>query len=164
MIEPTGKAVPQPGFLEEVRRLCDHYGVVLVFDEVISGFRIDMGGAQAYYNVTPDLAAFGKAMANGYPISALVGKKKLCQKWRTFFSATFGGELSSIAAAIATITKLETTDGIRRMHALGDKLLTLLNAALSDVGLGKMIHYAGDDGGPGSHLMIYQLNNPKFWH
>ena len=145
VIEPTGKAVPQPGFLEEVRRLCDHYGVVLVFDEVISGFRIDMGGAQAHYNVTPDLAAFGKAMANGYPISALVGKRKIMSKMEDiFFSATFGGELSSIAAANATITKLETTDGIRRMHALGDRLMTLLNAALSDVGLGKMIRYTGE--------------------
>ena len=61
-----------------------------------------------------------------------------------FFSATFGGELSSIAAAIATITKLETTDGIQRIHALGNRLITLLNAALSDVGLGKMIHYTGE--------------------
>ena len=145
VIEPTGKAVPQQGFLEEVRRLCDHYGVVLVFDEVISGFRIDMGGAQAYYNVTPDLAAFGKAMANGYPISALVGKRKIMSKMEDiFFSATFGGELSSIAAAIATITKLETTDGVRRIHALGDRLMTELNAALSDVGLGKMVHYIGE--------------------
>jgi glutamate-1-semialdehyde 2,1-aminomutase len=145
VIEPTGKAVPKQGFLQEVRRLCDHYGVVLVFDEVVSGFRIDIGGAQAHYNVTPDLAAFGKAMANGYPISALVGKRKIMSKMEgIFFSATFGGELSSIAAAIATITKLETTDGIRRMHALGNRLMTSLNAALSDVGLGKMIHYTGE--------------------
>ena len=145
VIEPTGKAVPQPGFLEEVRSLCDQYGVVLVFDEVISGFRIDMGGAQAYYNVTPDLAAFGKAMANGYPLSALVGKREIMSKMEDiFFSATFGGELSSIAAAIATITKLETTDGVRRIHSLGDRLMTSLNTALSDVGLGEMICYAGE--------------------
>ena len=85
VIEPTGKAVPQSGFLEEVRRLCDHYGVILVFDEVISGFRIDMGGAQAYYNVTPDLAAFGKAMANGCRYLHLLENEKLCQKWRTYF-------------------------------------------------------------------------------
>ncbi|MDC0476393.1 aminotransferase class III-fold pyridoxal phosphate-dependent enzyme [Alphaproteobacteria bacterium] len=145
VIEPTGKAVPQPGFLEEVRILCDQHGVVLVFDEVISGFRIDMGGAQAYYNVTPDLAAFGKAMANGYPLSALVGKREIMSKMEDiFFSATFGGELSSIAAAIATITKLESTDGVRRIHKLGDRLMTSLNTALSDVGLGKMICYTGE--------------------
>ncbi|OUU53224.1 MAG: hypothetical protein CBC25_01120 [Pelagibacteraceae bacterium TMED65] len=145
VIEPTGKAIPQPGFLEEVRRLCDLYGVVLVFDEVISGFRIDMGGAQAYYNVTPDLAAFGKAMANGYPLSALVGKREIMSKMENiFFSATFGGELASIAAAIATITKLETTDGVRRIHTLGDRLMTSLNTAISDFGLGKIICYTGE--------------------
>ena len=145
VIEPTGKAVPQPGFLEEVRRLCDHYGVILVFDEVISGFRIDMGGAQAYYNVTPDLAAFGKAMANGYPLSALVGKREIMSKMEDiFFSATFGGELSSIAAAIATISKLETTDGVRRIHTLGNRLMTSLNKALLDVGLSELICYTGE--------------------
>lgn len=145
VIEPTGKAFPQSGFLEEVRCLCDQYGVVLVFDEVISGFRIDMGGAQAYYNVTPDLAAFGKAMANGYPLSALVGKREIMSKMEDiFFSATFGGELSSIAAAIATITKLETTDGVRRIHTLGDRLMTSLNKALSDVALDEMICFTGE--------------------
>ena len=98
-----------------------------------------------YYNVTPDLAAFGKAMANGYPMSALVGKREIMSKMEDiFFSATFSGELSSIAAAIATITKLEATDGVRRIHALGDELMTAINATLSDVGLGNMINYTGE--------------------
>ena len=142
VIEPTGKAFPNL-VLKEVS-LCNQYGVILVFDEVISGFRIDMGGAQAYYNVTPDLAAFGKAMANGYPISALVGKREIMSKMEDiFFSTTFSGELSSIAAAIATIAKLEATDGVRRMHALGEKLMNALNEALSEVGLGDTIHYTG---------------------
>ena len=163
VIEPTGKVIPKPGFLTEVRRLCDHHGVVLVFDEVISGFRIDMGGAQAYYNVTPDLAAFGKAMANGYPISALVGKRKIMSKMQDiFFSATFGGELSSIAAAIATITKLEKTDGIRCMHMLGDRLMKGLNATLSDVGLGKMIHYTGEAWWPRVAFNDLPIEQSKF--
>ena len=95
VFEPTGKAIPQPGFLDEVRRLCDHFGVVLVFDEVISGFRVNMGGAQAHYNVTPDLAAFGKAMANGYPLSALVGKREIMSKMEDifFFSHIWWGTL-----------------------------------------------------------------------
>ena len=145
VIEPTGKAVPEPGFLQDVRHLCDQYGAVLVFDEVISGFRIDMGGAQAYYNVQPDLAAFGKAMANGYPLSALVGKREIMSKMEDiFFSATFGGELSSIAAAIATIKKLEATNSVARIHTLGDSLMASLNDALSDAGLGEIISYAGE--------------------
>ena len=74
--------------------------------------------------MTPDLAAFGKAMANGYPLSALVGKREIMSMMEDiFFSATFGGELSSIAAANATITKLEMTNGVRRIHTLGDKLM-----------------------------------------
>ena len=67
---------PKPGFLEGVKAISDKYGAVLIFDEIRSGFRISMGGAQKYYGVTPDLACFGKAMANGYPISAVTGKDR----------------------------------------------------------------------------------------
>ena len=113
VIEPTGKAVPEPGFLQDVRHLCDQYGAVLVFDEVISGFRIDMGGAQAYYNVQPDLAAFG-SNANGTHICFGGQTRDYVKMEDIFFSATFGGELSSIAAAIATIKKLEATNSVAR--------------------------------------------------
>ena len=145
VIEPTGKIVPEDGYLKEVRRLCDHYGVILIFDEVISGFRIHMGGAQAEYGVTPDLAAFGKAMANGYPLSALVGRRDIMSKMETiFFSATFGGELSAIAAALATIDKLEKTDAVRRIHKTGMTIMAGLNKALDEAGLANIISYTGE--------------------
>jgi len=145
VIEPTGKVVPEDGFLREVRRLCDHYGVVLIFDEVISGFRINMGGAQAEYGVTPDLAAFGKAMANGYPLSALVGRREIMSKMENiFFSATFGGELSALAAAQATITKLETNNAVQRIQTVGSLIMSSLNNALATAGLESVIQYTGE--------------------
>src|SRR5262249_3849239 len=103
ILEAGGAQIPAPGFLEKLRELADRYGVVLVFDEIITGFRMHMGGAQAHYGVTPDLACFGKAMANGMPISALVGRASIMKKMEDiFFSTTFGGETLSLAAAIAT--------------------------------------------------------------
>ena len=95
-----------------------------VFDEVISGFRVHIGGAQAKYGVVPDLAAFGKAMANGYPLSALVGKQKYMSLVEDiFFSTTFAGELSSIAASLATIEKLEATGAVCRIASCGEILI-----------------------------------------
>src|SRR5690606_33607813 len=75
----NGCIEPMPDFLAGLRRLCDQYDIGLIFDEVITGFRLGLGGAQAYYGVTPDLAIFAKAMANGYPISALVGRRRWMQ-------------------------------------------------------------------------------------
>ena len=71
IMEAQALTAPEPGFLEGVISLCDQYEAILVFDEVVTGFRWDLGGAQKYYGVTPDLACFGKAMANGMPISAI---------------------------------------------------------------------------------------------
>ena len=97
-----------PEYLRHLRQWCDETGTVLIFDEVITGFRFHLGGAQALYGVTPDLACFGKAMGNGMPISALVGKKSIME-WmeKISYSGTMFGETLSIAAAIATIDKLQ---------------------------------------------------------
>lgn len=107
-----------PDFLRQLRDDCSlSPRTVLIFDEVITGFRFGMGGAQAFYGITPDLACFGKAMGNGMPISALVGKRdimKLMEK--VCFSGTFFGEALSLAAAIATIDKLER-EGV--LHQIG---------------------------------------------
>jgi glutamate-1-semialdehyde 2,1-aminomutase len=75
----TGCILPQEGYLDGVQRLCARHGIVLIFDEIITGFRLGMGGAQSYLGVTPDLATFGKAMANGFPISCLAGKRELME-------------------------------------------------------------------------------------
>ena len=111
IMEAQALTAPDPGFLEGVRSLCDQYEAILVFDEVVTGFRWDLGGAQKYYGVTPDLACFGKAMANGMPISAICGKAEYMKELdHAFFSMTFGGECLSLAAAISTINELRKKD------------------------------------------------------
>ncbi len=108
ILEPVGVVEPHPGFLEGVRELARREGALLVFDEILTGFRLSMGGAQSYFGVEPDLACFGKAIANGLPLSALVGKAKFMSKLEeVFFSFTFGGETLSLAAAAAALRKLE---------------------------------------------------------
>ena len=122
MITPVGHPLaekvemPKPGFLEGVRALADKYGIVLVFDEIRSGFRYDLGGAQKVFGVTPDLATFGKAMANGYPIGAVVGKeehmKVLADK--VFLSSTFFPNSLEQVAALKTIEILERDNIIEK--------------------------------------------------
>jgi len=123
ILEPAGIQDPAPGFLQRLRELTERYGAVLIFDEIVTGFRINLGGAQKVYGVTPDLAAFGKSMANGMPVSAVVGRRDI-MSWmdRIFFSGTFGGEALSLAAAIATIDKMEALDVPKRLCALGARL------------------------------------------
>jgi len=136
ILEPAGASEPAPGFLERLRALSDEYGVVLIFDEIVTGFRIDIGGAQTYYSVTPDLACFGKSMGNGMPISAIVGRRDIMRGMEDiFFSGTFGGEALSLAASIATIRKLQATDTIPRLHRLGDRLSAGIANILDECGL-----------------------------
>ncbi|MFA5173401.1 MAG: aminotransferase class III-fold pyridoxal phosphate-dependent enzyme [Candidatus Paceibacterota bacterium] len=108
ILEPATYEAPSPGFLAAVKKITHRYGALLIFDEVASGWKTSLGGAQALYKVTPDLATFGKAMSNGMPISAVVGKAKYMKKMEDiFFSFTAGGECLSLAAAIATIKVME---------------------------------------------------------
>jgi glutamate-1-semialdehyde aminotransferase len=108
-MEPMSLEWPQEGFLEAVKELSHKNGAVLIFDEMITGFRMALGGAQEYFGVVPDLACFGKAIANGYPLSAIVGKADIMNYFdRVHFSFTNGGECLSLAAAKATIEKLRT--------------------------------------------------------
>jgi len=110
IMEPVILEEPAPGFLEGVRKLCDQEGALLVFDEVLTGFRFGLSGAQGRYGVVPDLACFGKALGNGFPISALVGPLEIMQllEHEVFFSFTFGGETASLAAARTTLDYLGT--------------------------------------------------------
>jgi len=135
ILEPQALTPPDPGFLEGVRALCDKYSAVLIFDEVVTGFRWDLGGAQRLFNVTPDLACFGKAMANGLPISAICGKRALMQELNhAFFSMTFGGECLSLAATVATIRELKTKD-YGHIWSLGNRLDVGIKAAAARHGL-----------------------------
>lgn len=108
IMEPVQLESPLDGFLEGVRELCDKYKVVLIFDEMITGFRWSLGGAQEYYGVIPDIATFGKAVANGMPLSIIAGKKEYMAEFENiFFSMTFGGEACSLAAAVETVKELK---------------------------------------------------------
>jgi glutamate-1-semialdehyde 2,1-aminomutase len=123
IMEPVNFHEPKDGFLEKVRDLAHANGALLIFDEIITGFRMAIGGAQAHYGVIPDLATFGKAMGNGMPISAVVGKMDYMQVFDDiFFSFTYGGELASIAASIATINTLRESDGLVHIAAMGARL------------------------------------------
>lgn len=133
ILEPMNLRFPPEGYLEGVRELSRAHGALLVFDEMVTGFRFGLGGAQELFGVTPDLATFGKGLANGFPLSAIVGRAEVMD-WmeEIFFSGTFGGEALSLAAALATIEKLERDDVPSILAARGEELqagLTELIAA-----------------------------------
>ena len=109
IMEPMTATWPGENYLQEVRRITKEKGIVLVFDEMLTGFRFAPGGAQEYFGVTPDLAAFGKGLANGFPLSAIVGKKEILDVMPTiFFSGTFGGETLSLVAAKVVLDRMAT--------------------------------------------------------
>ena len=123
IMEPVGVIEPQQGFLGQIRELTRSEGALLIFDEIITGFRLALGGAQEYFGVTPDLACFGKAMGNGYPISAVVGRQEIMQLFdEVFFSFTFGGETVSLAAALATVREMRDKNVIGHLWEQGQKL------------------------------------------
>jgi len=136
ILEPIHAESPKPGFLEAVSELAHQHGTLVVWDEVKTGFRFGLGGAQEHYGVTPDLACFGKAMANGMPISALVGRRDVMSVMpEVFFSFTAGGETLSIAAALATIRVLRESDALTRIWTMGEQLCHGYNGAAAAAGL-----------------------------
>jgi glutamate-1-semialdehyde 2,1-aminomutase/spore coat polysaccharide biosynthesis protein SpsF len=123
IMEPIGIEAPRDGFLQQVRDLARRHGALLIFDEIVTGFRVAAGGAQEYYGVIPDLACFGKAMANGYPISTVVGRRDVMELFdEIFFSFTFGGEAVSLAAAQATINVLLQKRALDHIWQQGQRL------------------------------------------
>jgi glutamate-1-semialdehyde 2,1-aminomutase len=128
--------VPKPGFLAGLRRLCDAHGTVLIFDEVISGFRHGIGGYQGVAGVLPDLTTFGKAMANGYPLAAVGGRRDLMERYTTnptgdvHYGGTYNGNAVAVAAGLATIEQLE--DG--RVHEHVFRLGERMRAGLAEIG------------------------------
>lgn len=144
ILEPIHGEEPKHGFLQRVAELAKGHGAVLVFDEVKTGFRFGLGGAQAYYGVTPDLSCFGKAIANGMPLSALVGRRDLMsQLTEVFFSFTAGGETLSIAAALATIRVLRETDALKRIWHTGATLRDEYNRLATEIGLATVTRCEG---------------------
>jgi glutamate-1-semialdehyde 2,1-aminomutase len=124
-----GCVMPRPGFLEGLREISSRHGVVLIFDEVITGFRHHLGGYQAICGVTPDLTTLGKAMANGFPMAAVCGKAEIMDRFTTrpggdtFFAGTYNGNAVGCAATLATIEILERQPVHRHIFRLGERLL-----------------------------------------
>jgi Glutamate-1-semialdehyde aminotransferase len=147
----TALAEPVEGYLQAVRELCDRHGVVLIFDETITGFRWSAGGAQAVYGVTPDLSTWGKAMGNGFPIAALAGKRELMElgglrtdKPRVFLlSSTNGAETMSLAAFRAVVAAYRASDPIAVMERQGRRLAEGVNAVAAEAGVGEYLSVLG---------------------
>jgi glutamate-1-semialdehyde 2,1-aminomutase len=144
-------AEPAPGFLEGVRALCDRHGTLLVFDEMVTGFRWSMHGAQAVYGVAPDLSCWGKAMANGFPLAALAGKREFMELGglrtdadRVFLlSTTHGAETASLAAFRAVLRAYQTEDPIGRMDDAGRLLAQGVAEVAADHGLSDYVTVTG---------------------
>jgi len=135
IMEPMNVVEPMPGFLAAVKALAHKHGALLVFDETITGFRYANGGAQELFDVTPDLATFGKGLANGYPVSAVAGRADVMQLMEeVFFSFTFGGETLSLAAALATMRKLEREPVTATLTSQGLKIIDGLRSRIAALG------------------------------
>lgn len=145
ILEPTNVSAPVPGFLEEVRDVAHRYGAVLIFDETITGFRFANGGAQELFGVTPDLACFGKGLANGYPLSAVAGRADL-MKWmeEVFFSFTFGGDTLSLAASLATLRKLAREPVVATLRERGTRLIAGVERLIAQHELADMLSISGN--------------------
>lgn len=161
IFEPISFVEPKVGFLQAVKELCETRGAILIFDEVVSGFRFSLGGAQSYCGVTPHLAAFGKAMANGFSVSALAGRKDIMELGginhsgeRVFLlSTTHGGETHAIAAAIKTINIIKEQNVIKHFWHVGKTLKQGISQAAEQAGLSRYVKVGGYDCKPSFALV-----------
>jgi glutamate-1-semialdehyde 2,1-aminomutase len=141
IIEPCmgncGAILPQKNFLQFVRRQCDKYGIVMILDEVKTGFRIANGGAQEYYRIKPDLATYAKALANGYPLAAFGGKKEIMSIIGHGVSqgGTFTNNKPGVAAAWATLTILQREPVIKTIEKRGKRLMDGIGKIFSEAGI-----------------------------
>ncbi len=137
ILEPVVFNEPKDNFLHKLADLCKEKGIVLIFDEMWTGFRMALGGAQEYFGITPDLATYSKAVANGMPISILTGKKEIMQlaDEDIFFYTTFGGEALSLAATKATIEELRDKNVPKFLSDQGSKLKNGYNSIAEKLGI-----------------------------
>jgi glutamate-1-semialdehyde 2,1-aminomutase len=136
IMEPLRSELPPPGYLAGVKELARERGAVLIFDEVSSGFRLAVGGAQEYLGVTPDVTVLGKAISNGYPMAAVVGSREVMEPAaRMFISSTYWSDTIGLRAALTTIRELRRRDVPAYLHRLGAEVQVRINAAAEDAGL-----------------------------
>jgi len=146
----SGCILPEDGFLAGLRDICNKHSTALIFDEVITGFRTHLGGAQAYFNIIPDISIFAKALASGYPISAIVGTKEwmnVVAEGKVIHAGTMNSACPTVAAALGTIEVLEQDGTHERIFRLGHKLMKGLQRVAEETeqnllvqGLGPMFH------------------------
>jgi glutamate-1-semialdehyde 2,1-aminomutase len=149
----TGCIEPRAGYLEGLRRLCDQHGSLLIFDEVITGFRLALGGAQEFYSVVPDLAVFGKAVAGGFPVSVIAGRQPYIDylaEGRTIHAGTLNGNPVGVAACMASLRLLEQDGGAayKRLYELGGRLIRGLRERAAEHGVAVLVQGPG----PAFHL------------
>jgi glutamate-1-semialdehyde 2,1-aminomutase len=151
ILEPEKEEPPANGFLQEVQRLCRSNGAMFILDEMITGFRWNIGGAQKCYGIVPDLSTFGKAMANGFSVSALVGRRELMNlgglshdRERVFLlSTTHGAECPSLAAAIATMKVYREENVVEYLHQQGKRLEKSVAKAIEETRLDEYFQVRG---------------------
>lgn len=151
ILEPVKNDDPVDNYLAEVKNLCHANGTLLIFDEMITGFRLDLGGGQHYYGVTPDLSTFGKGIANGFSVSALAGKREIMElgglehnRERVFLlSTTHGAETHSLAAALETMHIYQREGVIEHLKNQGERLERGVNKAIETVGLAGYVSVLG---------------------
>ncbi len=123
IMEPIHNIEPENDFLEDVRRIASETGAVLIFDEITVGWKLAYGGAHLLYGVYPDIAVFSKAMSNGYPMAAIIGRREVMQAaQQSFISSTYWTERIGPTAALATIRKMKKVEVPKRLHAVGKKV------------------------------------------
>ncbi len=142
IVEPVlgnvGGVVPIPGFLEKLRELCDTYRIVLIFDEVKTGFRLANGGAQEYFNIKADLVTYAKALGNGFPVAAFGGKEEVMmtiEPGKMIHTGTFNGNGVGMAATVATLDLLEKDYVIERVYEQGTTLMNGIDGILNRLGV-----------------------------
>lgn len=144
IMEPMNAVYPEPGFLESVKDIAHSNGALLIFDETITGFRFAAGGAQELFGVIPDVSTFGKGMANGFPISAVTGRREVMMEMEEiFFSGTFGGELLSLAAAKYVLDRYQKENIVEELTGNGMHLAEGTLALIDEVGLSDVLSLSG---------------------
>ena len=162
IMEPMSGEYPKDNFLEKVKELAHNSGALLIFDETVTGFRVSHGGAQELFGVIPDLATFGKGLANGYPLSAVVGREKYMSVMKDiFFSGTFGGETLSLAAAKAVLEKIKKEKVLEHLNKLGIYLHKELDQLLIKLDAESFVSYTGHPSW--SFLIFKDQDNATSW-
>jgi glutamate-1-semialdehyde 2,1-aminomutase len=134
--------LPAPGFLETMRRLCDEYDVVLIFDEVKTGFRLGLGGAVDEFGVTPDIATYAKAMGNGFPVAAIALAEKMVEGWALGGIAqagTYSGNAVAAAAVKATIERLQDGTAYRQIEKVGSAIMSGISSVVAERGIDAVV-------------------------